>query len=300
MWIYLGVLSSVFLGLYDICKKKAVNDNAVLPSLMLSTVFGALMLSPFIIVSYSMPEVGLPFGLKVGALSVGGHLKIFLKSFIVASSWVFAYFAIKHLPISIASPIRASAPLWTLIGAIILFSEKPSPLQWVGIITIFISYYAFSVIGNGEGIRFTKNKWVGFIFAATLLGTASGLYDKYLINTLGFHPFTVQAWFSVYLVIIFSVVVAVFWYPVRKKHTPFKWRWAIPLVGILLMCADFAYFNALQDKGAMISILSVLRRGSVVISFVGGGIIFKEQNKRKKGYALLGVLTGVFLIMFFS
>jgi transporter family protein len=223
------------------------------------------------------------------------HGLIFLKSMLVGSSWIFAYYALHHLPLTIVTPIRATGPVWTLLGALFIYHEVYNLSQWFGIMVVFISFYLFSVAGNKEGIVFKNNRWIIFMVIATLLGSASTLYDKFLIGH--FPRMAVQAWFSIYMVPIFFPFLMFLWYPKRKVSTPFKWRWSIPVIGLLLSMADFAYFYALTDPDALITIMSLLRRTSVIISFAAGAVIFKEANIKRKGLALLGILTGVLLIV---
>jgi transporter family protein len=187
--------------------------------------------------------------------------------------------------------------VWTLLGAVILFHEMPTRIQWIGLFLIIFSYYIFSLIGGKEGIRFHKNKWVFFVFLATLIGTMSSLYDKYLIQKLGYTPMAVQAWFFVYLVLILGIVFLVFWWPVRNKFTPFEWRWSILSIGLFLMISDFVYFRALEYPGALIVLLSAIRRSNVIVSFSVGSLLFKEVNIPPKALALVGVLAGVLCIV---
>jgi transporter family protein len=210
-------------------------------------------------------------------------------------SWTFAYYSFKHLPVTIASPIRTSAPLWTLLGAILIFGEKLSILQWAGVLVCIVSYYLFSLAGKKEGINFGKNKWVLFITIATILGSISSLYDKFLIKH--YDRMAVQVYYSFYMVLILLPVLLIFWYPYRKKQDSFQWRKSIPLIGVTLAIADFVYFYSLSYPGSMISILSTLRRSSVIVSFALGSIIFKEENLKLKFYILIGILAGIFLIL---
>lgn len=297
MWIWLGLISMFFLGVYDVCKKHAVRENAVLPVLLLSNLAGVMIAGPLLLGSALIPDVLTSVGLRLDPITLGGHGLIFIKSAIISTSWVLAYFAMKHLPISIVSPIRASGPVWTIIGAIVLFHESPSALQWTGMAMVFTGYFLFSVLGREEGIHFHRSKWILFIFLATLIGTTSTLYDKWLIQRLGYTPVQVQVWFTIYLGLIFTVYFFAFWWPQRKRSTPFVWRWSIPLIGILLYIADYAYFVAVSNPDALIIVLSILRRCSVVVSFLAGAFLFKEVNKRKKAWVLLGILAGVLLIV---
>lgn len=297
MWIYLGIISAVLLGLYDVSRKHSLRANAVLPVLFVSTVFGSLLLGLDVGLSRLIPQAMMRYGLYVAPIGWTAHLLLFIKAVTVAALWVLSYFAIKHLPISVFSGIVASSPVWTLAGAILLFHESPTPLQWAGLVVIILSYYAFSIAGCREGIVFHRNKWVILAFLATLLGSCSGLYDKFLIQSLGYTPLAVQAWCMLYLMPVLGMVVLVFWLPGRSQYTPFSWRWTIPLVGVLLAVSDFAYFRALGYKDALIILLSVLRCSYVAISFSAGAVIFREVNIRSKVIALAGILAGVFLIL---
>ena len=298
MWLYLGILSAVFLGLYDISKKHALQANAVLPVLFLATVFGALTITPAAVLSQIVPAAMKQAGLYVPAVGLRAHLHLFAKAMIVSSSWVLAYFAIKHLPISIVSLIRASEPIWSLFGAITLFHERLTMIQWAAIAIIVISYYGFSVAGSREGIVFHRNKWVLFMFLSGLIGAGSSLYDKFLIQTLGYEPVLVQVWFSIYLVVVLGMVLVVFWLPKYRKYTKFAWRWSIVSIGVMLIIADFVYFHALKEPGALIALLSAIRRCSVIVSFAAGAVIFGDVNIPRKAAALAGVLLGIFLILF--
>lgn len=216
----------------------------------------------------------------------------------MAASWVLAYQALKHLPITIVTPIRSAGPFFTFIGAIFIYQEKPNLYQWIGFFVIILSVLLYSRIGKKEGIIFKRNKWIFAIIGATFLGASSGLYDKFLIQNLTLNPQTLQFWFCFYTVLILFIILLITWFPYAAKRNAFKFRWSIPAVGILLQTADYFYFKALQDTDALIMLLSAIKRSQLIIAVVIGGLIFKEQNKRKKLVPLFGILLGVFLILY--
>jgi bacterial/archaeal transporter family protein len=291
MWILLAICSSVCLGIYDVFRKKSLDNNAVIPVLFLSNLTGASIFLPFILMSFAIPDITKGSFLYVPFSGFGVQKFIFLKSMIVVSSWLCTFFAFKYLPLTIASPIRSTAPVWTLIGALTLFGEKLNLQQWVGLIVSLIFFYLFSFAGRKEGYSFRNNKWVWFLLLGTLLGACSALYDKYLIKR--FDKMEVQAWFSVYQVVVMAPVILLFWYPKRKSTTPFKWRWNILFIAIFLVVADFAYFYALSFPGSLISVISIVRRANVMISFTAGVLLFKEKNVTPKALLLLGIMSGV-------
>jgi transporter family protein len=293
----LAVLSAVFLGLYDVGKKAAVQDNAVLPVLFACSSSGLVMLLPVLALSALAPETARQHGILLEAMTLQGHLLVLAKATIVTLSWVLTYFALKHLPISLASPVRASAPLFTLLGAITLFGERPTLRQGVGIAAILVAYWVFSIIGRSEGIRFGRNAWVWSLFLGTLVGAASSLYDKHLLQVVRLPAFTMQVWFTAYNTLIQGLIVAFLWWPRRAQIARFQFRWTIVAVGTLLLLADFVYFRALALPGALVSVISALRRTNVVLSFAIGAAVFGERNRLPKAIALAGILLGVFLIL---
>ena len=228
------------------------------------------------------------------AIGSEGHFLLFLKAVIVLASWIFAYFSLKHLPITIASPIKATQPILTLLGALLVFGERLNIWQWAGVLTAVISLFLLSRSGKKEGIRFAHNKWIYFMILAVVTGSVSGLYDKYLMTCLD--RMNVQVWYNFYQLAIMGVILFTLWYPGRKKSTPFQWRNTIPFISILLVLADFVYFYALSLDGAMISIVSMVRRGSVLVSFLFGAMVFREKNLKSKAVDLALVLIGMIFL----
>ena len=270
--------------------------NAVLPVLFFSVVCSAVVVIPVIILSRVIPDYMLKCGLFIPVESWTAHLHIFNKAVIIAAAWVLSNFALKNLPISVASLANAASVVWILAGALIFFHEHITVMQFLGFGVIVASYYCLSIIGNKEKIVLVNNKWILFILLATLLGAASAMYDKYLLQTLGYSPLFVQGWFLIYLVPVVGIIVAVFWLPVRRRHTSFVWRWSIPVIALLLVFSDILYFRALSYTGSLISILSAVRASYIVVSFLCGGLLFSEFYLASKAVVLAGVLVGVVLI----
>lgn len=292
-WIIASLVSAFFLGCYDLSIKHAVRDNAVLPVLFFSTLCGAVIWS-LVMAGQAVAPGQFPAMLAVPALTTAQHLQLLLKSAIVASSWLCSYFAVKHLPVSIAAPIRAMGPVWTLLGALVLLQERPSLLESFGVSLTLISFVGLSFAGRKEGIHFHRDKWIGWLLAGTVLNAVSALYDKFLLGSAGFAAATVQAWFSVYLACLF-LPFAVGWKLRWWQRHEFHWRWSIPLIAVALLIADFLYFDALRNPDALISLVSSFRRGSTLVAFAGGALLFREAHIRQKLPAVIGVLAGIVL-----
>ncbi len=294
MWLLLAFLSAALLGFYDVFKKQSLRDNAVIPVLFLNTFFSSLIFLPFILASFWRPEMMQQtiFYVPTGGWEV--HKFIILKSFIVLASWVFGYFGMKHLPITIVGPINATRPVMVLVGAMLVFGERLNPYQWIGVLLAIVSFFLLSRSGKKEGINFTHNKWIFFIVLASVLGAVSGLYDKFLMGR--FDRMIVQSWYNIYQFFMMGVMLLLLWYPTRKRTTPFRWDWCILLISVFLCAADFVYFYALTYEDSMISIVSMVRRGSVIVSFVFGAMFFREKNLKSKAIDLILVLIGMIFL----
>ena len=290
MWLALAFCSAFLLGCYDVNKKLSLNGNAVIPVLFMNTLFSSLLFVPFIILSFCTDWLDGTM-VYVPQASMETHLRVFVKAIIVLSSWISGYFALKHLPLTLAGPIKATQPVLTLLGALLIFGERLNGYQWAGVLCALASFYLLSLSGKKEGIRFAHNRWIFLMFLSIMMGALSGLYDKHLMRSLD--VMTVQVWFNIYQLAIMSDVLLTLWYPNRKKTTPFQWRWNIIFISLFLCMADWIYFYALTFPDSMISIVSMVRRSSVLVTFTAGALFFHEKNLKSKALDLLLVLLGM-------
>lgn len=299
-WLLLAFLSAALLGFYDAFKKEALRENAVIPVLFLNTLFSSIIFLPFIILS-GQTEI---LDNTIFHVASGGwemHKYIVLKSLIVLSSWVLGYFGMKHLPLTIVGPINATRPVMVLVGALLVFGEHLNGWQWMGVLLAVMSFMMLSRSGKKEGIDFRHNHWIWMIVGAAVLGAISGLYDKYLMapegsGGVGLDRMMVQSWYNIYQCGMMLIMLAILWWPKHKQTTPFHWHWSIIGVSIFLSTADFVYFYSLSLLDAMISIVSMVRRGSVIVSFLFGAAFFHEKNLRAKAVDLALVLLGMIFL----
>ncbi len=282
-WWLLAFCSAALLGGYDSFKKISLKDNAVVPILLLNTVLSALIFSPFL------------FTTGWGGWAVQKF--ILFKSALVLSSWMAGYFAMKNLPLTIVGPINATRPVLVLLGAIFIFDEHLNALQWGGVILAMVAYFLMRLSGHKEGIK-PGNKWLVCLILAVILGAASGLYDKFLMSPerLGLDRSQVLAWYTLYQAGMMALVLVFLWLPVRRRTTPFRWDCSIPFISIFLCGADYLYMQALSQPDALIAVVSMIRRGSVLVSFAIGAFILKEKNIRSKALDLILLLASMVLL----
>lgn len=287
-WISWILLSACFLALYDLAKKASVRSNAVLPVLLCSTVFGG---TAFVLVLALSGRLGS----AVGEIDSSVMLMASAKSLIVATSWIFTFCALRTLPITIATPIRASAPALVFVFALFLYGEVPTMAQAVGMLAVFLGYWTFSWAGRYEGIDFLRNRAVWFAIAGACCSALSSIWDKYVFQVSGAPVEAVQLLFQIGLIAVYASILAV-QRLFRMRHDRFEWRWTIPMVGMLLAVADWLYFNGLAIPGVPISVASLMRRFSVVITFALGAVFFHETNLCRKAVALIMILAGIAML----
>lgn len=280
--------SAIMLGFYDVTKKRAVQANPVAPTLFWANLCGTLFFVLLLTINGTIKTAL--------TCSCQQWFFIFGKAILVGSSWACVYYAMRELPISIASPVRASAPLWVFFGSVILYGEIPSLLQAAAMLSIFSGYLIFALSGKLENIDFKRHKGIRALMAGTLMGAAAAIYDKFLLNTLQIPPQTVQLHFTLNLVIVLGSGMLY----CRKKPSgsdlAFHWHWSVAATGILLIAADFCYFYAVSLPDIHISVISLLRRSNCIVSFALGAFIFREKQLGKKLIAMLLILLGVALL----
>lgn len=299
MWILCAFLSAIFLGIYDACKKRALRDNAVLPVLCLNTLFCSLLFLPLVLFSaYGRIETSSLFYVPVQGWEVQKF--IILKSVLVLSSWICGYYGLKHLPLTLVGPINATRPVMVLLGALLLYGERLNLWQWIGVLLAIVSFFLLSLSGRKEGIDFRRNHWVFLVIAAAVLGAASGLFDKFLLASpeeggIGLDRMVVQSYFCFYQFLIMLLILVL---ERSSWQGRFHWNWSILCVSLFLASADFVYFYALGLPGALVSVISLARRSSVIVSFLVGAFVFREKNLRSKALDLLLVLLGMLFLYF--
>ncbi len=293
MWLILTFVSAFFIGFYELAKKHAVQQNAVWLVLLFTSLTGAIIFAPFIILS-KLHILSEDFFLYVPPISIQEHGFILIKTSLVLTSWVLSFFVLKHLPITIAAPIRSTSPLWTIFGALVLYGELLSLQQWIGVIVTLGFFFMFSLAGKREGIHFKSNVWVWLALLATMFSSSSALLDKHLIRNID--KVAVQAYFTVYQVVLLFPVVFTIRRMQPKAHT-LDWRWTIPIIAIFLLLADFFYFAALNQPDSLLAVVSTIRRGSVLITFGFGAWLFKEKNVWRKSIYLIGILIGLLILL---
>ena len=278
MWLWMSVCSALLLGVYDVAKKQALKRNGVYWILVSATALTAVFLSPF---------------LSHGSLM--DHLSLVLKAVLVSTSWVSGLYALKHLPLTTVSTIKASRPMFVVIFSILLFGERLNLLQWLGVALVMAALFLSSRPKRHDTDKETSAKGMTCMVISVLSGSASALYDKYILQHL--EPLFVQSWTNIYITVLLAAVMLVQYLADRQKFEPFHWDWRIPLIAVLITVSDMLYFHSVKDPDALLSVISMIRRSSVLITFLFGALMFKEGHIKDKALDMALMMAGLALLL---
>lgn len=293
--LFLAFISALLLGGYEIARKAAVAKDTAERMLVTATTAGALTLVPVVVLSVVAPEVAAAADLTVRWLEPHEQLLVFGKAALVTGVWISAYEAIQHLPLSVASPLRATSPVFTLLGAILLYGERPAPLEWLGMLVILSGYLGFAWLGPKEGIDYFKSPWIALLGFGLFLSAASGLYDKYLLQEVRSPPTTLQFWFLAYGSVLQWLFMR--WKERGHERRPFQIERRALLAGLFLALADQFYLRSLAIPGAMVALVALVRRSSLLVSFTLGGLLFREKLLFQKAAPLALIFLGLGLLL---
>ncbi len=296
MWIWLALGSALLLGVYDIAKKYALKNNGVYYVLLAATAITTLLLCPFL--AAGPPKY---------------HLQLLLKAVLVTISWTAGMIALRLLPITTVSTFKASRPMFVVIFSILLFGERLNLWQWIGVAAVLAALWLLGAASGKEGFKFGSSKGFNALIISVMAGVASALWDKHIIAGFSFGtplggvyaalpenltvPLFVQSWTNFYISIFLAVIVIAKALREGRDRERFRWDWTLPLIALLITGADALYFIAINQEGSLLSVISLVRRFSVIVTFVLGALLFKEQKIKGKSIALACMVAGIALLM---
>jgi len=296
IWIGLGLFAGLLLGTYDFFTKFALREKSVLEVVFLSSIIGSILWIPFFFVPDGLVAVLDPIGLYPKHFSWLEQLAVLPKSLLMVGTWILSYYSVKSLPLSISAGVRASGPIWTAFGAVLLLGEVLSATQWLGIFVATCAYYYFSLIGKREGISFHGNVWVLCMLAATVMSSANALYDKHIIVNMGLDLASVQAYSAVQRALIALALLPWIFRGLEIRSLIAR-NWAIPAIAVTYVLAEFIYLWSVNSEGAMISVISILRRTNLIMVFGLSAVFLRENFIERKILAIAGVLLGIILVI---
>jgi drug/metabolite transporter (DMT)-like permease len=180
--------------------------------------------------------------------------------------------------LSIVYPFsRGIGPLLSAIAAIIIFSERPTPLAFVGTLLI-----AVGIIGlTGDPRKFRKDNLLKGLLYASLTGLSIATYtiwDTYAVSTVGISPLIFQWGVTSIRLLILTPVVLRQWGQVKMSWTEDKWK-----AGGVAILSSLSYVLMLFALSfSPVSYVAPLRSISILMGVLMGAYLLKEGNVQKR------------------
>lgn len=284
-WLFLVLISAIFLASRTIFTKKLLANNNTLPMLFFISLISTISMIFF----YKMIDLNL-------SLLVYGL--ILLKSSVIAVAWFCIYQAYKNLEISTVSPLRNLSPIFLIILSLIFLGEKASLINYIGIILLIVSAYLLETKSFSkmlEPFKFFKSKYFLLIIVSLIGNSISAVLDKIIIQSTNYY--TLMFIFYLFLTILYFVFILI--KKDLKSLSIFSGTKNIVLIFTITfsaLLADFSYFMAVAMPSTLIILIIPLRRLSTFISTLLGGKLFHEKNLLHKSIICLIMVFAVFLI----
>lgn len=278
LWIVFVIIYGIIKGSREPVKKEALKNSAVLPVLFGHTFIGFLMTAPS----------------AKGITDIPPYVFfwVVVKSLSIFVGWIFAFKGIKKIPVSVYGIADMSRVIFSTLLGIVFLHES---LTFRGAISLFLVaaglYFANQKkdIDNGE----YQYKYIIYVFLSCFFNAISGTLDKYIMSTGEITSSALQFWFMLLISVFYLSYMLI-----KKEKLKLKIVFTNPWVYLLsfsLVFGDRLLFIANQDPAAKVTIMTVLKQSSAVVTILLGKLLYKEKNIARKLACALVIICGIAL-----
>ena len=325
MWILYAVLYAIFVGFYNVLRKKACEKTNLLFLLAITNTFG------FFLVAFAFTEA-----MQVSANNL---ILILIKSIILSLSWVLEIIAFKNYYISSLQPISAIKVVLTFVASLIIFDENLVWWRFIGVAIIFIGLISLNqfdkktlknniiqsninnsnlnkraindnkienaeksnkfILNDIEIGNFKKKRILSIVCFSfsCLLNGISGILDKFILTDVTTNQ--LQFWFMLFISALFWLYFFIYCIAIKRiniKKSDWK-NYLLYILPIFEVLANGFIFMSIGDENAVMSAISVLKELSTIMIVIYGAMLFKEPNLKKKLIYLAFILIGIIIVV---
>lgn len=277
LWVALVLFYGVAKGIRDACKKEALKKNSLPEVLLLYTAVSFLMVIPFAGNVFSMPAEY--------------YLWIFLKSSVIFCAWLCGFYSISKMPISMYGVMDMTGVLFSVMFGCLWLKETLSLWQIVGLTLVLAGLFWVGMTrgkGDGSAVKLTV---ILSMLAFCLLNSLSGTMDKLLMRTGDITSGQLQFWYMFFLTLMYLAFVLISRTPV--KLSTFKTNPWILIMAVLFVLSDRALFVANGDSNSRVTVMTVLKQISGVVTILIGRFFYKEEKILQRALCAGLILTGI-------
>ncbi len=276
IWIIFIFIYSFLKGTRDGMKKAALKKSSADEILFFYSLFGFILILPFSQNAFSTPPIYIFY--------------CFLKSAIICTSWILAYVALKQMTVSLYGIMDLSRMVFSTMLGVFLLGEEMTVSKAIGVVLVIAGLLLVNTKSDSASGRVRA---VVLLAALTncVLNAISGTMDKILMKTM--ESDQLQFWFMFFLLILYSIILMT-----KKEKISFKsvkTNYWIPLMSLSLVFGDRLLFTANAMPESQVTVMTVIKQSSVIITVLTGWIFFKEKNILFKMMCCGIILCGIFI-----
>lgn len=277
IWIIFVIIYGILKGSREPVKKTILKDCSVLSTLFVYTAIGFLMSVPTAKEITNVPPY--IFGL------------ILLKSFSIVVAWIAGFVAIKKVPVSIYGITDTSRVIFSTLMGVVFLGEHLTEKSVIGLILVVIGLY----IANAKKDKNSeyKMKYIWILILSCGLNGISGTLDKYIMSTGTITSSALQFWFMLTLSIMYLLYSFI-----KREKLEIKKCLKNPWIYVLsfsLILGDRLLFIANSDPNSKVTVMTLIKQSSAVVTIILGRVIYKEKNIIKKLICAGIIITGIMI-----
>lgn len=281
LWIILVIIYGILKGLREPVKKKILKDIDVINSLFAYTFVGFLM-------SALTCRDALNIDLYM-------FLMIILKSAVIFVAWIMSFVAIKKVPVSVYGVCDMSRVIFSTLLGVLVIGETLTLTTIFGLILVIAGLYIANKKTNTLNEEY-KLRYVWVIFISCFLNAISGTLDKIIMSTHKISSSSLQFWFMLILSVFYLLYMII-----KREKIEIKKSFTNPYIYILsisLILGDRLLFMANADPCSKVTIMTLVKQSSAIVTILLGYLLYKEKNILKKLICALIILLGIMMAIF--
>lgn len=277
MWIALVVFYGLAKGVRDGLKKKALEKSGVMEVLFLHTALSFVFTLPF---SHGVFDMPFEF-----------YILIFVKSFVIFLAWIFSFYSIKRMPVSLYGVLDSTRMVFSTVLALLFLGEVMTLPKFTGLLLVLTGVIVVNLGKDGD--EKIKIGYLLMAIASCLLNAVSGFMDKKLLADGSLTVSQMQFWYMFYLTLLYGGYMVATKTPIKLQTV--KSNYWILILSVLFVAADRALFIANTDPESQVTVMTLIKQSSVIITVLSGWLIFKEKHILKRSICAVVVVSGILI-----
>lgn len=282
MWILLVTIYGLFKGVRDITKKKAMQINSTMEVLFCYTFLSFIMGAALSFASGDKTPLQMDFS-KLWVIAV--------KSVIIFAAWICSFKAIHKLPIGFYGIMDMSRVVIAAVLSVVFLHETPTAMKIGGMALVLVGLLLVNLRKENGNTQQTNIICIILVLISCLMNAISEILDKYLMGSTDLNSGQLQFWYMFFLVVLYLGYLLVTRTPLDRKRI-FKNYWLI-IMSVLFVFGDKALFEACKYENSSVITMTLIKQCSVLITIVGGKIVFKEQHTLYKLMCAMIIIAGI-------